>query len=112
MSLNTFQRSRSRQVGRSCFETLENRRLLSFSAAVNYPIDASADAIATADFNSDGMLDLVTCANAETGSVSVLLGNGAGRFGAAQRHIVGSYLTSMAIIDFNGDARLDIVTAD
>jgi FG-GAP-like repeat len=93
-------------------EALEPRRLLSFSAAVNYPIDASADAIATADFNNDGKFDLVTCADAGPGSFSVLLGNGAGGFGAAQRYVVGSLLSSIAVADFNNDTRPDMVVSD
>jgi len=113
MSIGRFQRSPSRQVSRAFFEALEDRRLLSFSPAANYPIDASADAIATADFNNDGKLDLVTCAlDAATGSFSVLLGNGAGGFGAAQRYVVGSDLSSMAVADFNNDTRPDIVVSD
>src|SRR5687767_9127164 len=39
-------------------EQLEPRRLLSFSAAVNYPVGGSGTAVATADFNGDGVLDL------------------------------------------------------
>ncbi len=93
-------------------EVLEDRCLLSFSPAVDYAINATPSVIATADFNNDGNLDLATCADALTGSISVLLGDGAGGFGAAQRYIVGSQLTSMAIADFNGDAKVDIVLAD
>ena len=33
MSLSSLQRSRSRHISRACFETLEDRRLLSFSPA-------------------------------------------------------------------------------
>ena len=100
------------RVGRACLETLEDRRLMSFSPAVNCAIDASTDAIATADFNNDGNLDLVTCANADTGSFSVLLGNGAGGFGAAQRTVMGTQLSSIAVADFNNDTRPDMVVSD
>lgn len=93
-------------------EVLEGRRLLSLSPAVDYPTIGTPSFIVTADFNNDGKLDLATCANAFTGSVSVLLGDGAGGFGAAQRTIVGSYLTSMAVADFDSDGKLDIVAAD
>jgi FG-GAP-like repeat len=107
-----WQPNRGHAARRLQFEIFEDRRLLSFSAAVNYPIDASVDAIATADFNNDGKLDLVTCADAATGSFSVLLGNGAGGFGAAQRYVVGSLLSSIAVADFNNDTRPDMVVSD
>ena len=93
-------------------EALEGRRLWSFSPAVNYATVGTPSAIVTADFNNDGRLDLATCANAATGSVSVLLGSDAGGFAAAQRTIVGSHLTSMAVADFNSDGKLDIIAAD
>ena len=112
MSLSRLHRSRSRRISRTCFETLEDRRLLSFSPAANYATIGTPSAIVTADFNKDGKLDLATCANAGTGSVSVLLGNGAGGFGAAQRTLIGSQLSSMAVADFNSDGNLDIVVSD
>ena len=60
MSLSTLQRSRSRHVGRAYFETLEDRRLLSFTPATSFPIGADPQAVVTADFNNDGKLDLAT----------------------------------------------------
>ena len=54
MSLSSLQRSRSRHISRACFETLEDRRLLSFSPATRFPVDRSPQAVATADFNNDG----------------------------------------------------------
>jgi hypothetical protein len=94
------------------FEALENRRLLSFSPAVNYATIGTPSAIVTADLNNDGKLDLVTCANAATGSYSVFLGNGAGGFGAAQRTVIGSQLSTMAVADFNNDNKADLVMSD
>ena len=91
--------SRSPRIIRSTLplhcELLEGRRLLSFSPAVNYSTIGTPSAIVTADFNNDGNLDLATCANAVTGSFSVLLGDGAGGFGAAQRTILAGYPTWM-----------------
>lgn len=94
------------------FETCEDRRMLSLTPAVNYATVGTPSAIVLADFNKDGQLDLATCANAGEGSISVLLGNGAGGFAAAQRTVLGSQLTSLSVADFNGDGELDIVASD
>jgi hypothetical protein len=104
--------NRPRAIYRACFETLETRRLLSFGPPANHPTVGTPSAIATADFNNDGKLDLATCANAGEGSVSVLMGNGAGGFAAAQRTVVGSQLSSIAVADFDSDNNTDIVIAD
>lgn len=101
-----------RVVRRPRFETFEDRRMLSFTPAFNYATVGTPSALVTADFNKDGNLDLATCANAGEGSISVLLGNGAGGFGAALRTVIGSQLTSMAVADFNSDGTLDIVASD
>ncbi len=94
-------------------ETLEDRRLLSFSPAVNYAVGGSySPAIATADFNNDGNLDLAATFGYSVAKVSLRLGNGAGGFGAAQELTVGGYYpSSIAVADFNGDNKLDIVVA-
>src|SRR3954467_3667484 len=65
------------------FEALEDRRLLSFTPAVNHQVGTNPLAVVTADFNNDGKLDVVTANAGNTGGISVLLGNGAGGFGAA-----------------------------
>src|SRR5687768_15661243 len=110
MSLSRLQRSQPRQVSRACFEALEDRRLLSFSPAVDYPA-SNPQAVATADFNNDGTLDLAT---AYFSNVSVRLGNGAGGFGPAQEFATGwmplwgEEISSIAVADFNNDSKLDI----
>ena len=60
MSLSTLQRSRSQHISRACFETLEDRRLLSFSPAASYPVGANPQEVVTGDFNGDGHLDVAT----------------------------------------------------
>src|SRR5579862_3038846 len=69
-------------------ESLESRRLLSFSAPVSYNIGTQSDTfvpnaapinVVTADFNGDGKLDLIVSHKAEN-SVYFLAGNGDGTF--------------------------------
>ena len=76
------------------------------SAIGNYPLS-----VAAGDVNGDSHIDLVT-ANFSDNNVSVLLGDGAGGFGAAQNYAVGSLPISVVLADFNHDTHLDIVTAN
>ncbi len=91
-----------------------------FQAAVAYaPGGYLADAIATADVDGDGNLDLVTaneCASASNcanGGVGVLLGNGNGTFRAAATYTSGGYnATSVAVADLNHDGKPDVIVAN
>lgn len=68
-------------------------------------------ALASGDFNGDGDLDLaVTLLGPD--QVAVLLGNGDGTFGAADRYDVGDSPVDIAVGDFNGDGNLDLITAN
>src|SRR3954465_6251354 len=109
MSLSTLQRSRSRHIGRACFETLEDRRLLSFSPATSFPVGTNPQDVVTADFNNDGQLDLAATGE---GSVSVLLGNGNGSFQPARNFATGPNTYSLAAGDFNADGKIDLATAN
>ena len=65
-------------------------------------------------FNGDGIPDIVAANTNPSGygdrTVSVLLGNGDGTFGAAQSYAAGQGSAySVALGDFNGDGHLDIV---
>ncbi len=94
-------------------EPLEDRRMLSFSFAGNYDTGFSySPAIATADFNNDGALDLAATVGSSLPRISVRLGDGAGGFGAAQEFAVGGYdPNSIFVADFNHDTKLDILEA-
>jgi hypothetical protein len=63
------------------------------------------------DLNGDGNLDLVT-ANVGSDSVSVLLGEGNGKFGPHTDFPTGRQPNSVAAGDFNGDGKLDLATAN
>lgn len=89
---------------------LEDRSLPSFSPTA-FAMGANPQAVATADFNRDGRLDLAT-ANVSDNSVSVRLGDGQGGFDAETRFSAGVYPPgSMAVGDFNNDGNLDLALA-
>jgi hypothetical protein len=94
---------------RPSVEVLEDRLTPSFSPATSFPVGPSPQAVVTADFNNDGRLDLAT-ANAGGNTVSVLLGDGRGGFGAANDSAADIGSRSMAVGDFNNDGNLDLVT--
>jgi hypothetical protein len=77
-----------------------------FQPAVNYPV-AHPLAIAVADFNGDGNVDLAVGDGGVNGIV-LLPGKGDGTFGAAITAEQGQSATSMAVADFNGDGKPDL----
>jgi len=84
------------------------------AAPVSFSTGAYPLAIATADMNADGFLDLVVV-NGDSYSVSVLLGDGKGGFTAAvpqsgPNFSTGTLPAGVVLGDFNQDGRLDIVT--
>ena len=93
-------------ISRLRVEPLEERRLLAFNPAVDYPVGVNPVHVVTADFNSDGRLDLAT----DNANLSVMLGNADGTFQAAQMTEPG--VGSLAVGDFNDDGKLDLATAD
>ena len=70
-----------------------------------------AYAVAVGDLNGDGFLD-VTATEDDPGRVSVLLGDGAGGFGAGTDYATGTQPYSVAVGDLNGDGFLDLVVAN
>src|SRR5262249_51866916 len=64
-------------ASRLLFESLEDRCLLSFSPAVNYPVGLMPQAVVTGDFNNDSLPDLAVLNSYDSpsgeSSVSLLL---------------------------------------
>ena len=82
-----------------------------FQPAINFASGAVSNtlALAVADFNGDGKLDLAVADG--NGGVTILLGNGDGTFQPSLQRIssVSTGPNSLAVGDFNGDGRLDLV---
>jgi hypothetical protein len=84
-----------------------------FLTQVPYVVGAGCRSVATADFNLDGMLDLVTANSATTAnSVSILTGAGLGTFTVGTDLTTGAKPWSVAAADVNNDGFPDFATAD
>jgi len=87
-----------------------------FAPAVHYAVQTYPYSLALADFNHDGILDMAV-ANAGSGTVSILRGNGSGgfgdgTFGTATNLYCGVQPRSVVVGDINGDGIQDLVLAD
>jgi hypothetical protein len=70
--------------------------------------------VATGDFNADGKPDLIAV-NSLSGDVTVLLGNGHGKFVVGPNYAAGGNnpgISSAAVGDFNGDGKPDLAMAN
>lgn len=72
------------------------------------------DSIAVGDFNNDGKLDLAVANNlgGDSGSISILLGDGTGKFTRGPTYGISGETFSIAAGDFNGDGKLDLAIAN
>ena len=77
------------------------------------PAGFGADLVNRADFNNDGIPDVITGNNGGTSGkgVSVYLGKGDGRFQTNKDSAAGIGAFDIAIGDFNGDGKLDVAVA-
>ncbi|MEP6516960.1 DUF4347 domain-containing protein [Microcoleus vaginatus] len=90
--------------------------LPTFDPATNFPITYSLRKVASGDFNKDGNLDLAFASTGVNRNVSIALGDGTGKFGAATNLNTSPpsdlYTWSVAVADFNKDGNSDLVTAN
>ena len=85
----------------------------SFGTATDFTTGTDPRSIAVGDFNGDGNDDLATGNNnANTGEVSVLLGNGSGEFGRNVDFAAHVGPRDIAASDFNRDGRDDLAVAN
>ena len=68
-------------------------------------------AITTADFDQDGIIDLIT-ANQDSDDLSLFLGDGSGRFRRAINFGAGDGPVAITAADLNGDGTMDLATAN
>jgi hypothetical protein len=71
----------------------------------------SPRALALADLNRDGRLDLVV-ANTGAHTISILFGNGDATFRPKADFVTGTGPHSVALADLNGDARTDVIVGN
>lgn len=82
----------------------------SFGAKTDYS-SGNGQAVAVGNFNADAYPDLAV-ANTTGNTVSVLLNNGNGTYGAATANTTGNNAYGVAVGDVNGDSKIDIVVAN
>jgi dienelactone hydrolase len=92
------------------FEATVQGATVAFAGA-DTPAGNGPSAVAVADFNGDGKLDLAVT-NTGDNTVSVLLGKGDGTFATATSYGTGSQPFSVATGDFDGDGNTDLVVAN
>jgi FG-GAP-like repeat/FG-GAP repeat len=83
----------------------------SFRATAEYDLGRNCVSVAVADFNGDGISDLVVC-NWGSNTVSVLLGNGDGTFQPAIAYPAGEYPLNASVADINGDGIPDLIVVN
>jgi uncharacterized repeat protein (TIGR01451 family) len=91
-------------------ETVRSAPANGFAPAATYSAPAPV-ALASGDFNHDGIPDLVT-ANFGANTVSVLLGRGDGSFGPNTDYAAGTNPGAVAVADFNNDGQPDIAVVN
>jgi hypothetical protein len=83
-----------------------------FAPAVSYATGSYPAAIAVADFNGDGKLD-VAVVNVSSASVSIFLGQGDGTLRLAPgANPTGSFVSRIVAADFNGDGKVDLAVTN
>ncbi len=82
-----------------------------FALSATADVGVDPQAVAVADLNQDGHMDVVT-ANYGAATLSVLTNTGHGGFALATNLIAGNSLRAVLAVDLNGDGLVDIVAAN
>jgi hypothetical protein len=82
-----------------------------FGTKIDYPVGISPSAITTADFNTDGTVDLAVTNKADN-TVSILPGKGDGTFGTQTTFATGKGPAGIATADFNNDSHADLAVTN
>src|SRR5579872_6664682 len=82
-----------------------------FLVAPSLPVSGNPSAVAAADLNNDGRIDLVV-ADAKSGTVSVYLRQKDGTFQKGAAYAVGNSPSAVVVTDFNGDGKPDVAVAN
>ncbi len=83
-----------------------------FQSPASYAVGLTPGPPVLADFNGDGVLDLVVApSTGSSGNVSVLFGNGDGSFQPAVSLPAAAGAQSVAVGDFNGDGKPDLIVS-
>lgn len=86
-----------------------------FGAATNFLVGYTPLALAVGDFNGDGVRDIAVANffyDDNGDNISILLGNGAGRFTRAAELYAGTNPSAVAAADFNGDGKADLAVVN
>jgi len=82
-----------------------------FLVAPTIPLGYAPSSVATGDLRQSGKFDLVT-ADYSSGSITVFLGAGKGKFAPGVEYAAGSHPGSVRVADLNGDGRPDVLVAN
>lgn len=76
--------------------------------AGSYAVGSKPVAVAAADVNGDGNVDLIS-ANSAANTLSILTNNGSGVFGSNATYSVGAYPSAVVAVDVNDDGKVDLI---